>query len=125
MKRVPMTMAEVSEKEAKLFALLRASIEKEARRAERARILAYMRNEIVLGAEAQHIADVIAEEIEHLNHYEGRGEHGRTLSREMPPEHHDHDVAILDGGGYCEDCHVELPKADVELIRAWENRVGP
>ncbi len=115
-------MAEATEKEAKRFALVRASIEKEARRAERNLILRYMREEIVLGAEAQRIANVIAEEIEHLNHYE---KIRPPESRTMPPEHHDHDVAILDGGGYCEDCHVELPKADIELIRAWGNRADP
>lgn len=96
-------------------------IAKEARRAERARILAYMRSEITLGEEAQRIANVIAEEIEHLNHYEKAWKDGKPISRAMPPEHCDHDVAFLDGGGYCEDCHVELSKADIELIRAWEH----
>ena len=93
--------------------------EKEARQTERARILKYMREEICLGKDAQDIANVIAEEIEHLNHYEKPG-----AARSMPPKHHDHDVSTLDGGGYCEDCHVELPKADIELIRASRNRWG-
>lgn len=96
-------------------------IAKEERRKERALILTFMRNVIVLGEEAQRIADVIAEEIEELNHYEKRDADGRLILGGMPPEHHDHDVAILDGGGYCEDCHVELPKSNVNLIRSWEH----
>ena len=95
-------------------------IAKEARRQERVRILAYMRTEIVLGEEAQCVADVIAEEIEELNHYAKRGEDVR-VSYGWPPEHHNHVVVMLDKGGYCEDCRVELPKANVELIRDWEH----
>lgn len=96
-------------------------IAKEARHEERVRILAFMRTEIVLGEEAQHVADVIAEEIENLSHHEKRNAEGRVILGDWPPEHRDHDVAILDGGGYCEDCHVELPKSKIELIRAWEH----
>src|SRR5271170_126877 len=95
-------------------------IAKEARRGERARILAYMRNGIVLGEEAQRVADVIAEEIEELNHYEKHDDHGRIMHI-SPPEHHDHAVVTLDKGGYCEDCRSELSKANVQSVQAWKD----
>ena len=43
----------------------------------------------------------------------------------VEPPHYSHDVAVLDGGGYCEDCHVDLSKAEIVAMREYEHHAGP